>query len=766
MTKEKSLSKCVRHVLTAGDGALILFFFLAMVPNLPLVEKVLPLSSPISAAFWFICGVLSAARCRNKQLGLSAYLMVFALLYVAFLTCTNIRADLFLMANRVIPIVGALLFAIAMSEKICQIGNIFVAVFAVLLVADFVCILLFPEGLYEAASGPGWILGYKNSRTPYFTLMIVFSAIRLYGNRKRSVAQFFGIGLLCLVDIYACDCMSGLLGLVVVFVLCALAWRIPQRISFIRWFPLFLALYMIVFICFVVDRDSNFISEFIAGIFSRSSTFTGRTSIWDLVIDGIVESHFLGIGVIKVSAFMTMTDGFTNAHNHILELLICGGLPMAVLYAFSYFLRFKDACFTRENLAIMAGVYGLLIVGLMSFISVYSPFMYYLLFSLCPEGEPLSFDTKSAKTSGRGKRGALKTSLGFRTMNVQETDNKKRDARKGERSSNRGVKKHDTNSQNREIKTPKFMRIKRVFARIQGVGFMTIEDLFILIRRNLAVFIVGIIVCAGVGAAYATLTPVAYNAKTVVIVSTGPKSTASFVSGYSAPDGVTVTSSFDSNTKMVTVTAKAGDSQTAIAISKDAADKMMEGTVAAYPDRTFLTTYADDAVIEKKGLLRYSVAGAMGGLFLGVLYIVALYLFKQPLLSSVSLERLIGAPCLYDSSRHGNPVTCSRLYLMLKKRFASSHPVLCLVTVGTSVSLDNSTRTLIKQASRDKEPSQMKMFIWSGREAMKGNAQSDYPEANASVLIIDKKSANAKMIKNALEDERIEQREVLGFLAM
>lgn len=179
---------------------------------------------------------------------------------------------------------------------------------------------------------------------------------------------------------------------------------------------------------------------------------------------------------------------------------------------------------------------------------------------------------------------------------------------------------------------------------------MSVMDLLILIRRNIMIFIVAAVLGLAASCIYVFAQPGSYTATATLVVSHSPASSASFLVGYSAPDGVSVSYTSDSRTKTVKVIATSAEKNLCIPVANEAASFVASETEDMYSDREVKLYEATKVVTTPRSVVKFAVAGMLAGLALAFALVMVLWAKRKPVLSNLSLERAFSASCLYDLS--------------------------------------------------------------------------------------------------------------------
>jgi len=140
----------------------------------------------------------------------------------------------------------------------------------------------------------------------------------------------------------------------------------------------------IVFISIVLLRSSNILTDNIAHVLNKSSTFTGRTRLWDITTEHISKKPILGYGIQHRALRLAMIP-YGKAHNMILQILFNGGLAAFFVYLIACIRSFstnKTQQFT-EKAVILCTFLVLLLVSNFDFY-IWHPltFMPMILFTL------------------------------------------------------------------------------------------------------------------------------------------------------------------------------------------------------------------------------------------------------------------------------------------------------------------------------------------------------------------------------------------------
>lgn len=211
------------------------------------------------------------------------------------------------------------------SQKFLGVLEVFLFV---LIVINLATIILYPNGMYVNADGyaSNWFLGYKNSHILYILPMLMFSLLKNYSKNKKIDLKNCVYIVISLISTILVKNSTAIVGLSLI---CLLLLFKPflEKIRILNLKNYFI-IYIIVFLGIVIFRVHNVLEFLIVDILDKDLTFTGRTYIWDSVIEIIKDKPILGYGncVYKFSQYISTT------HNTILDILFKTGLLGLVAY--------------------------------------------------------------------------------------------------------------------------------------------------------------------------------------------------------------------------------------------------------------------------------------------------------------------------------------------------------------------------------------------------------------------------------------------------
>jgi len=156
-----------------------------------------------------------------------------------------------------------------------------------------------------------------------------------------------------------------------------------SKFRFPLWTFVVLALLGNLFLLFVYSGGSfPFIDLFIEKFLGRSTTFTGRTPIWEKAIQMFMEKPLIGYGFRPV---VIRADGFEamHAHNMLLQRLIATGVIGLILFVVFHILLILRVDKMKNSIARIVMIGGVFAINITYLMDAYKKFFrFYLVFFL------------------------------------------------------------------------------------------------------------------------------------------------------------------------------------------------------------------------------------------------------------------------------------------------------------------------------------------------------------------------------------------------
>ncbi len=320
-----------------------LFFILLVIPFFkPDILGVLPgtemletaydvwrlLSAAITAAL-YLCGLI-----RRKRLPSAA--MLFLACYFFFIALSTVlhASNLWETANYILSILAfCMLLEVSLRVSPLVTMDMLFYPLTVLILANFGLLLLYPNGICSGGTyGYAYnLLGIDNLLPPILVPYIFLTALRSTmrtGRLDLAAYVMIGISSLTLLLVWSA---TGLMGLAVALIFLLFFY---QR----RWETLFNGVTGLLpgfglFFSVVLFRLQDTFSFIIERVLHKGLSFTGRTEIWDVAIEKIMASPWLGYGYARSGKVYRLRKGkYYHAHNIFLEILMEGGFCSLLCY--------------------------------------------------------------------------------------------------------------------------------------------------------------------------------------------------------------------------------------------------------------------------------------------------------------------------------------------------------------------------------------------------------------------------------------------------
>jgi O-antigen ligase len=179
---------------------------------------------------------------------------------------------------------------------------------------------------FDTTVKPIYLLGGKNAIA--ISILPAIPIVYMYSYAIYKKLKFLPIIIiLCsIVSVYLSGSSTGF----IISLLTITFMFLPKRIF--ASFKVFLNIYLLTFFIVVILRLQEVLfGNFIINVLNKDLTFTGRTYIWDLVLEKIKSSWILGYGRGN-SIINDLFPNINETHNGILEILMDSGLIGILLF--------------------------------------------------------------------------------------------------------------------------------------------------------------------------------------------------------------------------------------------------------------------------------------------------------------------------------------------------------------------------------------------------------------------------------------------------
>lgn len=205
----------------------------------------------------------------------------------------------------------------------------------VLIYANFLAVLLFPNGMYSTYLQEGvwyttknWLFGNKNLFFPYLLFSCVIAYI--YSSHGGKKWREWGVYLASLLSVVLAKSSTSILAMILLITLFLILKT--KKVQFnVYWL---IGINIALFFLIVVFRAQNMFSFVIEDVFGKSLTLSGRTRLWDTLWTLIGKNPVFGFGIMKsgVPQKLTGISFGQMAHNLIIDHLYKGGIVYLGLY--------------------------------------------------------------------------------------------------------------------------------------------------------------------------------------------------------------------------------------------------------------------------------------------------------------------------------------------------------------------------------------------------------------------------------------------------
>lgn len=308
--------------------------FLAFYPS----KFYLPIFSTIGLLFWGIA-IIILIRSKIRP---SIFILLLALFQFWQVISTFINkgfdSTILLSAFRMIIFFYSA-DALIKKNNMAVVNVIFKCSF-LFVILDILSIYLYPNGLQNSISTDtniyieeqkSWLLGIKNNRIYWYLLSLMPLYIKAYYNQKIFkviMLIYIGISLITLYKIGADTSFVVMLiaSLSIIFNNFSIKLS-KQKIQ--KLFYLILILSSIL-----VTSGLAFLLTDIGELFGKDATLSGRTYIWAMVINDLLNSPIIGRGYISGQEAITLMGNyaFVNAHNQWLQTFWQGGIVLLFIF--------------------------------------------------------------------------------------------------------------------------------------------------------------------------------------------------------------------------------------------------------------------------------------------------------------------------------------------------------------------------------------------------------------------------------------------------
>lgn len=348
------------------------------------LKVILPSINKILIPWGFISlGLTVILYLKKKKINLNILLIALFCLFLILPTILSPSGDLNNCISTVLSILTpCLLIDYSMNKNSLLTLHSLNLLFEVMVYLNLLTILIYPNGMYISSTTgyyENWLLGYDNLHIFTIILAITFSVLYSYRKDDKINLRSKLCILICMLSIFIR--WSGTAVIATSLILIYLVF--PKLIN---KFPIFniksyFIAYIITFFGIVILRVQNKISYFIVNILNKDITFTGRTFIWDYIINYIKAKPLLGYGI-ELSSYRYNKSYIWrsyHAHNEFLEIFYTGGIALFTVFMIILFNVIKKLYTNRNYKEVKFLSWIFLSVFVITLTEVYTISLFFLL---------------------------------------------------------------------------------------------------------------------------------------------------------------------------------------------------------------------------------------------------------------------------------------------------------------------------------------------------------------------------------------------------
>ncbi|MBR3322455.1 O-antigen ligase family protein [Candidatus Saccharibacteria bacterium] len=264
--------------------------------------------------------------------------------------------------------------------------NKLLTVICLLLLMNLILEVMHPNGLL-GYSGLNF-LGIRTRITDYAFPAITISAFMLINNKKRKI--YYGTLILSFVSIIINSVSTAYVGIAIMIITYILATR---RILGIKKIGTALFIISIIISSLIVSfRIGDFFSSSITSLFGKTSSFSGRTELWDSAIKIVKERPLIGYGINNNGNFVPAivykgrgdVVALRQAHNQTIQLFHDGGIMAFLAFYYLMYICYKGCDKAKRNKNSILLASSLFALNIMMITEIYSYYVApYIIMFLC-----------------------------------------------------------------------------------------------------------------------------------------------------------------------------------------------------------------------------------------------------------------------------------------------------------------------------------------------------------------------------------------------
>lgn len=367
---------------------LFIFYIFLIIPyfSLPLlnnsIEEMGLIYNILKVVAFFILFFVFIIRNKLSKFNLSVFFFSFFVLLTTFLNHAAIKDALILVLN-INYIMFLLEYGFRNENKLLFLKT-FQIYLLFLIFINLILVIIYPDGMYFSNSisfitKHNWLFGFKNNHIIYILPGVMLTCILdIYKHNKLGIQSFLII-ILSLISLSLVQSATGILA-IFTFLILALILILNKDSKLFNVYNVAI-LYFAAFFGIVIFRLQNLFRYIIVDILKKDLTLTGRTYIWDYVINFIKQKPLIGYGIenINYRYYKTLYVRSFHAHNYLLEIIYKFGFIGFLLFGNIILTCFKEYMPYKNHLIskmILIAFTSFLMVTISEFYSIDILFFY------------------------------------------------------------------------------------------------------------------------------------------------------------------------------------------------------------------------------------------------------------------------------------------------------------------------------------------------------------------------------------------------------
>jgi len=326
---------------------LLMLFMPTVIIKYPLLDKISSLMKNIILFLFLGSYILKKEFFKtNKNYSEGIFYMILYFIVLIFITLINSGDFLYVFTSSIKIIAGCIAIYDLYNKRnndtfLLNLKNIL----GLLTILNIISIIVFPNGLYteavvenewHMAVSKWWLFGGKNSMIFFIYPANLLAQYFICNKRKKTLFNYLVIICTVLTPLLAKSSTS----FAVMLILSSNLFfnKIFTKMKIKKLVIIFIFIYFAVTVVLLTNTSVGILS-FVASLFGKDVTFTGRINAWAEVINYILKKPIIGYGLLSSvqQQHMLGSISFVNCHNTFLEVLFNGGVVL--LYFMIVFIK-------------------------------------------------------------------------------------------------------------------------------------------------------------------------------------------------------------------------------------------------------------------------------------------------------------------------------------------------------------------------------------------------------------------------------------------